>query len=281
MVKRLVILLVMMIGVSSMALAAASANYQISAEVFEFTGGTYESSSTNYIMLGKARPHKPEISDSTNYSIKGGFVAAVLTGATVEGAPIVTSITPESWYNDSAVSLEITGSNISTDATAALTRTGYSQINGYNYTYTSSTEIIAYFDVTSRTPGLWNVAVTNQGTKTGVLYNAFNLIESGPARLVGTASNEPNPFDPRTGPTNIKFNLSAPSTITLYLFSQTGEMVWKERINGVRGDNSVPWDAKSDFGESVPTGVYICRIIATGAGGTRELAKVKIAVLRR
>lgn len=272
------ILLIFLLSVN--AFAASSDNYHISAEVFDLGGGTAES--TNYKILGKARSHMPDETVSSNYVLQGGFVASVYSGASIEGAPFIVSVTPNLWYNDSSISVEIIGANISTDSTVKLERSGIpSPINGYNVSITSSTEMTCYFDLTNKSVGFWDVVITNPGPKTGSLINGFQIKSPPIPGLVGKPFNEPNPFNPIRESTQIKFTLSSPVTIRMYLFNQNGEIVWKKNINGVRGENIILWNGISDFNESVPTGVYLCRLVATVKGTAKELGRIKIAVIRK
>lgn len=255
------------------AFAASSANYSISIEVFDLGGGTAES--TNYQLLGKARPHQPKDTASTNYKLWGGFLNAAMTGA-AQVRPTITSITPNWGYVGDLVTVEVIGTNISTDATVALVR-GATTINGNILSIPTSTEITAEFNLLGATAGFWNVRVTNAGSLTGTLVNGFQVRNAG-IEIVGVASNEPNPFDPKLGSTQIRFNLSAAAPLDILLINQVGEVIWKTHVAGVKGDNVVTWNgSRTDFSDSVPSGVYLCRIVSGG----KQLAKVKIAVLRR
>jgi hypothetical protein len=129
--------------------------------------------------------------------------------------------------------------------------------------------------------------VTNTGYgRTGVLVGGFTIMAPGRVQVIGTPSNYPNPFNPIEGPTTINYTLNTSANITLYLFNQKGEVVWKKVIpagenGGVAGTNSVNWDATSAFKEEVPTGVYILSIVSNVNGASKELSRVKVAVVRR
>ncbi|MFH1710318.1 MAG: hypothetical protein ABH860_04515 [bacterium] len=273
--------------IASAAYAATSANYAISAEVIDLGGASMES--TGYLMFGKLRENVPEVITSASYTLEGRFLGIVYGAGTVSTieTPVVASIDPASGYNNRAYRVIINGSNISTDATASLTASSHPTIDGTTVSIESSTSMECTFDLTEAAVGARNVTVTNTGYgASGSLAGGFTIISPGRVAVVGTPFNEPNPFNPSTGATTIKYTLNTSSTITLYLFNQKGEIIWQKTIpagenGGVAGNNTVPWDAVSDFREEVPSGVYVLSIVSKTGGASRELSRVKIAVIRR
>jgi len=91
--------------------------------------------------------------------------------------------------------------------------------------------------------------------------------------------NYPNPFNPST---MISFSLPEASRVTVTIYSVTGQRV-RELVNGEMeaGGQTVYWDGRDRSGEVVAAGVYLYRLIVTGANGqavftqTRRMAFVK------
>lgn len=265
--------------------AASSANYNITPEVIDL-GGQSSMDSSSYMMFGKLRENSPVSSTSSSYTLEGRFTGIVAVSATVTGEPVLTSIIPNKGTNDRAYRVIINGSNISVDATAQLTKTGQTPIIGYQVSIETTVSLECTFALTGEAVGLWSVVVTNTGFgKSGVLTNGFTVSSTGPVKLIGTPSNNPNPFNPSTQPTTITYDLSSAADIQLYLFNQRGDIVWQKHFSagengGMAGVNTINWNGISDYSENVPTGVYILRIV-TRSGGARELGKIKIAILRQ
>jgi hypothetical protein len=268
------------------AFAASSANYAISAEVFDYGGASMES--TSYLLTSKLRDTKPENMTSSSFSLESrfmGIVAATSSYSTFE-SPVVTSITPDSAFNDKIYHFVINGSNISFDATVRLTR-GALVIYpvGNIVTVDSSVSMEASFDLSGVQSGGWDVVVTNTGWgRSARLVSGLTVSTQGVVKIVGIPVNDPNPFNPDSGPTHIKYKLTSPAAIGLYMFNQKGEIVWKKEIpygaNGGTIDNDLIWDGTSDFREDLPTGVYVLKIV-NRTRGSNELGGIKIAILRR
>ncbi|MCK5077680.1 MAG: T9SS type A sorting domain-containing protein, partial [Calditrichia bacterium] len=70
--------------------------------------------------------------------------------------------------------------------------------------------------------------------------------------------NYPNPFNPKT---TIDFNLTKSSKVSLVIYNLLGEKI-KTLINEnmSASQQSEIWDATDDYGDAVPTGVYIYRL---------------------
>jgi len=268
--------------------AATSANYAISVEVIDLGGAS--ATSTNYKLTSKLRESIPQVSTSASYTLEGRFMGVVYgTGAfTTAETPVITSIKPNQGFNNQEYRVVIHGWNISSDAASvSLTAASKPAIDGTSITVESSTSLECSFDLNGADVGPRNVNVTNTGYgKIGVLAGGFTVAAPGKVQVIGRPANSPNPFNPAEGPTTINYKLNRSATITLYLFNQKGEVVWKKVIpagenGGVAGDNAVNWDATSAFREEVPTGVYILSIVSNVDGKSTELSRVKIAVIRR
>ena len=267
--------------------AATSANYAISAEVMDLGGASMESS--GYRLISKLRDSVPQATTSASYTLEGRFIGVVYgtgTYSTIE-TPVVTYVIPKVGFNNTSYRVVINGWLISSDAIASLTGPSQPTINGTTITIESDTSMECTFDLNNAAAGPRNVLVTNVGFgKTGTLASGFTVQSPGQVEVVGTPTNDPNPFNPSTGPTLIQYKLNAPATISLYLFNLKGALIWEKTIpagqnGGAAGDNSVAWNAQSYFNEQVPTGVYILSIVSRSGGSTRELSRAKIAVLRQ
>lgn len=87
------------------------------------------------------------------------------------------------------------------------------------------------------------------------------------------AQNVPNPFNPST---SIEFNLPATQNVTLRIFNINGQLVRTlvdEELTA--GPHSVVWDATTDSGEKVSSGVYLYRLTAGDYVQTRKMSFVK------
>ena len=269
------------------AYAATSPNYAISAEVIDLGGASIGSS--GYHLIGKLRESVPDLITSASYTIESRFMGMVYgsgTYSTIE-TPVVQSITPQAGYNNASYRVVINGWLISSDATVSLTGLSQPVINGTTITIESSTSLECTFDLNNAAVGVRNVQVTNVGySKIGVLAGGFTVQSPGNVDVIGTPSNDPNPFNPATGPTMIKYKLTTAASISLYLFNLKGALIWQKTIpagqnGGSAGDNSVPWNAMTYFNQQVPTGVYILSIVSNSGGRSKELDRIKIAVLRQ
>lgn len=287
MIKHSIYVLAILSILSFGCFAGSSANFSISAEVIDLGGASMESA--NHQMVGKLRELEPEMTTSANQSIEGRFLGMSLgTSISTFEIPAITSIAPNNSLNN-LLSLLVTieGHNISSDAVARLAKSGQTDILGGTVTVDASgTSMECLLGLLGVAPGTWNVLVSNVGFgATGVLGGGFTITSPGRVHIIGIPFNDPNPFNPDNGPTHIKYKLSAPATIAVYMFNQKGELIWQRTFSaneegGKGGDNDISWDGITDFKENVPTGVYVLRIISK-SGGVRELGLIKIAILRQ
>ena len=263
------------------AYAPISPSYAISAEVFDLGGAA--TASSGYNLTGKMREIGPQLTTSSGFTMEGRFMGIVTAGINDNKTPTVTSITPSESRNNTESSFIRNGANISFDAVATLEADHQTDISSTIMTFESSTSLECRFDLSDMPAGKRNVVVTNTGYgRSGSLSNGFT-ITTGPVEIIGVPHNDPNPFDPNSGVTTIRYTLSTSASINFYLFNQKGEIVWHKTFRsgdngGVGGDNAVTWNGRSDFAEGVPTGVYLLSIIASK--DTRELGRIKVAVIR-
>ena len=146
-------------------------------------------------------------------------------------------------------------------------------------TYDASTGNLTY--VLNLSTGTHTIVISavdyNNNTST---YTRTVKVDSGePA--ANMAYIYPNPFNPLQGSARIAYQLNQDADITLYMFNEINQLVWKRvYLSGVNGGksgyNEISWDGNTDFGELAPNGPYFLRIVSGG----RMIGKIKIAVLK-
>ena len=85
----------------------------------------------------------------------------------------------------------------------------------------------------------------------------------------GLSQNRPNPFNPVT---SISYRLPVFSEVELSIFNISGERV-RSLVQEEKpaGKYAVVWDGRDNAGESVPGGIYLCRIRAGQLTQTRKM----------
>jgi len=200
-------------------------------------------------------------------------------------APAVISITPDRGNNNAVVSItNLKGTNFQSGAAVKLTKTGQNDITADNVVVASENKITCKFDLRRKTVGQWDVSVTNTGAQTGTLTQGFK-IEAPSISIIGPVTNTPNPFNPGTGTTSIKYTLSKDADIILYIYNIRGERVWQKIISagspgGRVGLNEVVWNGLTDFNSVAGFGVYILMVTTPSNGGVQQLGKTKIAIIK-
>ena len=106
-----------------------------------------------------------------------------------------------------------------------------------------------------------------------------------PAAGGGTMTNYPNPFHPPAEGTTVAYVLADDATVTLRLFTLSGDLVRREVFErgaegGQAGANEWVWDGRNGSGSVVASGGYIALLEAQGAGETLHVVRRKIAVIR-
>lgn len=97
-----------------------------------------------------------------------------------------------------------------------------------------------------------------------------------PTSLPSTAllnQNYPNPFNPGTV---ISFNLTSAQDVTLDIYNLTGQKVrrlYDDRATA--GETSLTWDATTDDGQPVASGVYLYRLTSDGQQLTRKMVLMR------
>jgi Zn-dependent metalloprotease len=119
----------------------------------------------------------------------------------------------------------------------------------------------------------------------GMNYNVPNNLNTQSLQATDTNSltidnviNYPNPFSNEG--TNFSFQLSKSANINIKVYSTLGQLIKKIDTTAKEGFNSIPWDGKNDFGETLANGVYFYLITATDNSGNQVKTRGKLAVLR-
>ncbi len=142
---------------------------------------------------------------------------------------------------------------------------------------------VAHADFLSpREPGITQFRATAAGlTATLSVQTAF----VDPNAAGGTVTNYPNPFHPPAENTTLAYVLADDATVTLRIFTLSGEPVRQETFTrggpgGQAGTNEWLWDGRNGSGSIVASGGYIVLLEAKGTGETLHVMRRKIAVVR-
>lgn len=141
-------------------------------------------------------------------------------------------------------------------------------------------QTIATLDTTG-TEGDYTVKLSVNGLTTTETTVTFQAGATHKATLLSAAQNGPNPFDPLTGSTMIKYDLTSNANIQIYIFDMTGNLIWRKVYGagsdgGWQGTNRIYWDGKNSFGDIVQNGAYIFKIVS----GDRVIGSGKIIALQ-
>jgi hypothetical protein len=101
----------------------------------------------------------------------------------------------------------------------------------------------------------------------------------------GTVTNYPNPFHPGQQPTVLAWKLDDNATVTLRIFTQSGDLVFRQTFDlgtpgGSAGLNQFTWDGRNGRGALIASGGYIALIEAQGKGATLNVMRRMIAAVR-
>ena len=103
------------------------------------------------------------------------------------------------------------------------------------------------------------------------MLNAIGFVPDSTTNVVDNESpnyyfkldgNYPNPFNPNT---RIRFDLPSTENVKVNVYNMLGENV-RELFNGElnAGRNELIWNGNNNYGNSVPSGVYIYKIESNG-----------------
>jgi len=101
----------------------------------------------------------------------------------------------------------------------------------------------------------------------------------------GTITNYPNPFRPPSEPTTFAWKLADDATVTLRIFTQSGDLVLSRSFargaeGGRGGLNEWAWDGRNGEGRLVASGGYVVLVEAQGTSETMHVMRRKIAAVR-
>lgn len=103
--------------------------------------------------------------------------------------PTVTGISPTSGYNNNLLSgVIISGTGFASGATVTLTSSGLTDISCTDASI-STTSITCNLPLTTKNPGTYNVVVRNLDTGTGLMSNAFTIINASAATVSSITPN--------------------------------------------------------------------------------------------
>ena len=91
--------------------------------------------------------------------------------------------------------------------------------------------------------------------------------------------NAPNPFNSGTG---VSYDVPVPGRTRIAVYAVTGQLVTTlvDQANTPPGYHSVAWDGRDSRGETVASGVYVCRLRFDGEGGVDQARTMLMAVVR-
>jgi hypothetical protein len=108
-------------------------------------------------------------------------------------------------------------------------------------------------------PGNWHASLDKKGSTPG----ARNSVTGLPKGSKITLAVEPKVFNPDRTRLRIYYEAPMDSEITLYIFNSAGRLIVtlieRERIGGRQ---RVEWDGRDKTGREMPTGLYLCQLIA-------------------
>ncbi len=279
------------VGFPGRALAAESDNYQIpSGSVF--IGGS-QATSADYDLAFLLGALPMDSGSSANYS-------------TANLSPLLLSV-------QSVVTAEPTIANVKFDgrevkdgdyvnANALLTATVLSNVIGSAISLESSRVIVngaatAFSDTTgnliyNQTTGTLSLALQLSSTQTITIeaqdmlgdaasYSSTVKVGIGTSVQALQTAVYPNPFNPTYGKLKIGYQLSQDAPVTLYLFNELRQPVWRKAFvgggsGGQIGYNEYEWSGITDFNEQIPGGAYLLYVVSDN----KVIGKTKLAVVR-
>ena len=302
-------LIFMLLAFSACFAASQSTNYKMTHEVLESGGGT--ASSSSYNLIGKSREREIDNPISASFNAFAGF----LRGAYLH----IVDPTPPAAITDLAAQTGVNPGEVTLTWTAVGDDGMVGTATSYIVKFSLSPIVTqTQFDIATTYAQSWAplaAGMTETQTLTGLsqgelLYFAIEAVDDvgnkgslsnnpsaiakvsayAPVRLVGVPTHEPHVFNPtvtRPGDPEplikIDYILTKDATIQLFIFDQTGELVWEKTYpagtgGGNVGANEVSWNGIAEFKGRAHNGVYIYHVIAVDDGQVRSLAKGKFIV---
>ncbi len=173
----------------------------------------------------------------------------------VLGSPFINYIHPQSSFNNENPIVHIYGENFINGLSIILKRDGEDEISVSNFEIISSTYIMnVILPLKNKTPGLWNIKITNPDGKS-YEYSSFNLLESKSEVKVY------NPIIDSTNPKSIiTFKTSKTQRIRIEIYNSRGKIIRNIEFQSQEGFNQIEFDGKDNYGNKLPSGVYIIKI---------------------
>jgi hypothetical protein len=116
------------------------------------------------------------------------------------------------------------------------------------------------YTLTNLLPGktyVWRVDGTNmQGVTTQGPAYTFTTLDI----PVNKPFNYPNPFNPHQQNTNIVYKLSNDQPVDIRVYSEFGDLIFKDTSHGAAGTNIYVWNGRDNHGRVLWNGSYICMV---------------------
>lgn len=88
----------------------------------------------------------------------------------------------------------------------------------------------------------------------------------------------PNPFNPST---MLRYALPAPARVSVLIVDARGRLVRSLTLGGrPAGDGTLSWDGRDEHGRALPSGVYLCRLVAAPEVGPHWTLDTKAVLVR-
>ena len=139
--------------------------------------------------LSGTSEHGDGFFDITGISEDGRWIAGTGARSSVRHAyvaylneaPTVSGISPNTATNAGTVQVTVSGLCFRTGATVKLTKAGASDITGTSVTVSNLSTLTCRFNLTGKSPGQWDVVVTNTDGLSGTLAKGFFIVLPGGA----------------------------------------------------------------------------------------------------
>jgi hypothetical protein len=233
---------------------------------------------SGYMMKNLGLRPRPSVSTTTTI---------LSTTTTLALPPKVNSINPVRGVNNEVLAIkEIVGQHFRSGARVNLSLTGDSDIVATAVNVVDHNKLTCQLDLRKKTPGAWDVTVTNDDNQADTLPHAFKveapLLELLlPPEFSLPAANA----DPLLRTLLMKYTLSKDAEIEIAIFNRIGEKIWANRMpsgteGGTVGTNAVAWNCRTQGGLPVGAGPYIIMIYANQGGQTKLLVKQSVAIVK-
>ena len=205
----------------------------------------------------------------SNWYINGNAVAA---GATLDHAVMFVS---------ADIQDETSGSGVKISA-CSITLTGPNGLITGTFTNDSVDTVTSTPTASQTTNGSYIITVTATDAfgNSQVYTRSFTLnITATAAAATFERSVKAYPNPAKGVPLNISYNINAPSTLTLEIFTLLGESVYKKEWTKLSaGAYTEVWNLVNDSGSKIGSGVFICKIKANDGTSTFSVMKKLIAI---